>query len=55
MENPNKFNIDEWRKLKFGIIIHWGIYAVPGYDDPKCASRRKIQNGSEWYVENLVG
>lgn len=23
-------NLEHWRDLKFGIIIHWGIYAVPG-------------------------
>nr|WP_319397590.1 alpha-L-fucosidase [uncultured Carboxylicivirga sp.] len=22
--------LDEWQDLKFGIIIHWGLYAVPG-------------------------
>lgn len=37
----------------FGIIFHWGIYAVPAYDDPTSAARRKIQNGSEWYAKRL--
>ena len=23
-------NLEHWQDLKFGIIIHWGIYAVPG-------------------------
>jgi alpha-L-fucosidase len=23
-------NLEHWRDLKFGIIIHWGIYAIPG-------------------------
>ena len=22
--------LEEWRDQKFGILIHWGIYAVPG-------------------------
>lgn len=22
--------LDEWQDLKFGMIIHWGVYAVPG-------------------------
>ena len=22
--------LDQWRDLKFGMIIHWGLYAVPG-------------------------
>lgn len=25
-----KEKLEEWQDLKFGIIIHWGIYAVPG-------------------------
>lgn len=37
----------------FGLIFHWGIYAVPAYDDIESASRRKIQNGSEWYKKRL--
>ncbi len=22
--------LDHWRDLKFGVIFHWGLYAVPG-------------------------
>ena len=22
--------LDQWRDLKFGVIFHWGLYAVPG-------------------------
>src|SRR5688572_1428370 len=22
--------LDKWQDLKFGMIIHWGLYAVPG-------------------------
>ncbi|HEV8282905.1 MAG TPA: alpha-L-fucosidase [Chitinophagaceae bacterium] len=25
-----KQKLDQWQDLKFGMIIHWGIYAVPG-------------------------
>lgn len=25
-----KQKLEEWRNLKFGMIIHWGLYAVPG-------------------------
>ncbi|MDP4262394.1 MAG: alpha-L-fucosidase [Bacteroidota bacterium] len=25
-----KAKLDKWQDLKFGMIIHWGIYAVPG-------------------------
>lgn len=39
---------------QFGIIIHWGIYADPGYDDIKSARFRKLQNGSEWYYKRLT-
>lgn len=40
--------------MSFGIIFHWGIYSVPAFDDPKSASRRKTQNGSEWYLKRLM-
>ena len=53
MEIPDRFGIEEWKKLKVGIILHWEIYAVPGYDDSEYAQRRKIKNGSEWYAERL--
>jgi alpha-L-fucosidase len=36
-ESLEKYKLPEWVKdAKFGIFIHWGVYAVPGY-------------GSEWY------
>src|SRR6476659_8501436 len=25
-----KNKLDKWQDLKFGMIIHWGLYAVPG-------------------------
>ena len=25
-----KTKLDQWQDQKFGIIIHWGLYAVPG-------------------------
>lgn len=34
-----------WQDAKFGIFIHWGVYAVPGYT-PK-------GNYAEWYQYNL--
>ena len=37
-----------------GLIFHWGLYSVPCYDDITSASRRKIQNGSEWYYKRLI-
>jgi len=38
---------------EFGIIFHFGLYAVPAFDDPKLIVKRKIQNGSEWYKKRL--
>lgn len=49
-----EMDISEWKRLKFGIIIHWGIYSVPGFDDRDSVSRRRIKNGSEWYAERLT-
>ena len=25
-----KAKLDKWQDQKFGMIIHWGLYAVPG-------------------------
>lgn len=38
----------------FGLIFHWGVYSVTAYDDPISARRRKMQNGSEWYLKRLI-
>lgn len=38
----------------FGIIFHWGPYAIPGYDDIKSERRRRMNNGSEWYLKRLT-
>ncbi len=38
----------------FGIIIHWGIYAQPAFDNVVSGRKRKIQNGSEWYYKRLT-
>ena len=38
----------------FGVILHWGLYAVPAYDTVESARKRKIQNGSEWYLKRLT-
>ncbi len=40
-ESLSGFRVPDWyRKAKFGIFIHWGLYAVPAY-------------GSEWYSRNM--
>lgn len=37
----SQYQVPEWyRKAKFGIFIHWGIYSVPAF-------------GSEWYSRNM--
>ena len=37
----NNFKTPEWyRDAKFGLFIHWGVYAVPAF-------------GSEWYPRNM--
>jgi len=40
--------------MEVGIIFHWGLYSVPCYDSVNSANRRKMQNGSEWYLKRLV-
>lgn len=40
-ESLTRYRVPEWyRKAKFGIFIHWGIYSVPAYDN-------------EWYSRNM--
>jgi alpha-L-fucosidase-like protein len=38
---------------QLGLIFHWGLYSVPAYDDFRSANRRKMKNGSEWYLARL--
>lgn len=38
---------------QFGMIFHVGLYSFFGFDDVTSARRRKIGNGSEWYLERL--
>ena len=40
-ESLRKYQVPEWYKdAKFGIFIHWGVYAVPAF-------------GNEWYPRNM--
>ena len=40
-ESLQQFTVPEWyQDAKFGIFIHWGVYAVPAY-------------GNEWYPRNM--
>lgn len=46
--------MDWFKEAKLGIFIHWGLYSVPGYDYVDELKTRKIQNGSEWYMNRLT-
>jgi alpha-L-fucosidase len=37
-----------------GVIIHYGVYSVYGYDDVNSLKRRRTQNGSEWYYGRVI-
>lgn len=40
-ESLQEYQVPEWyRKIKFGIFIHWGIYSVPAF-------------ANEWYSRNM--
>lgn len=40
-DSLEEYQVPEWfKKLKFGIFIHWGIYSVPAF-------------GNEWYSRNM--
>src|SRR6516162_9207792 len=49
-ENPAQFEARTrwWREAKFGMFIHWGIYAVPA-DSTDLEGKAKI---GEWYLSN---
>lgn len=47
-------NIDWFDNANLGVILHWGIYSVPAYDDITNIKKRKIQNGAEWYYRRLT-
>jgi len=51
-DSLDKRPLPEWfRESSLGIMIHWGVYSVPGF----CVyqEKAKIQNGSEWYLRRL--
>ena len=40
-DSLSRYKVPEWyRRAKFGIFIHWGVYSVPAF-------------GSEWYSRNM--
>ncbi len=44
--------IPQWfSEAKFGIFIHWGVYAVPSY---RAVSEKKYANYSEWYYARVM-
>ncbi len=42
--------LDEWQDLKFGVIFHWGIYAVPGIME----SWSLCSEDEEWIYDERV-
>lgn len=39
---------------EIGLIFHWGLYSVPAYDCIQSVYKRKMKNGSEWYLKRLM-
>jgi len=48
-ESPESFNqrMEWWRDSKFGMFIHWGVYAVPA----GVYNGEKIDGGGEWIMK----
>ncbi|WP_205669368.1 alpha-L-fucosidase [Amycolatopsis suaedae] len=45
-ESLRRHPLPDWYpRVKFGIFIHWGVYAVPAYGDPSWSS--------EWYLYGM--
>ena len=40
-------------EANFGIMIHWGVYSVPGYHYIYPRDKGKDTNGAEWYLRRL--
>lgn len=52
--SDNSTQNEQERKLPFlGFIFHVGLYSYFGYDEIESARKRKIQNGSEWFLARI--
>lgn len=51
---PIATSLTERENSDIGVIFHWGLYSVSAYDDVKSARRRRMGNGSEWYLKRLA-
>ena len=51
---PSEENIlqrlDQWQDLKFGILLHWGVYSVPGI----CESWPICSEDEEWIPRDSI-
>lgn len=45
---------ENYNPKNFGIILHWGLYSIYAFDDIKSLRRRKLKNGSEWFMKRLI-
>ncbi len=47
-------NIKEWQEARFGMFIHWGVFAVPGgvWKGEKVHGRAGIPDYAEWLMYN---
>jgi alpha-L-fucosidase len=57
-ESLEKYNVPEWFKdAKLGIFIHWGVYAVPAYDNewyPRFMYRDEVSRKGVNYFQHHV-
>lgn len=54
LSEPHTLTFISGKDENWGLIFHWGPYSVPAFDDIKSARRRKMKNGSEWYLKRLM-
>lgn len=52
-ENRITNSLKNFDNYKFGIFIHWGVYSVPAFHLLSERKDKKIDNGSEWYLNRL--
>ena len=54
INSPKEKNIQEWQDARFGMFIHWGVFAVPAgeWKGEKVHGRAGIPDYSEWLMYN---
>lgn len=55
-ELPEEIEPANFKKIEneIGIMLHFGLYSIPGFCDIELLRKKKNKNGSEWYYNKLL-